>query len=307
MARICAFLLLCLLAASCNARNVSSTQRTSGPGVPPPLSAKPPSQSPSAPLLPSDQRPTPKRATPQVTLTNEQLAALRQRYPHAVVQSAVAIPLEQNVATLALVWELPASAETRCPPEAQWSAWDQQSCAGFKDALAGLADLVLLAQSTLIQAFPLQQFFQHDANPSGVEIDGRRGSRLAFIPRDYRLALFDLNGDGRASEVLFHVGNGPYAMLEHFVAVGIFRDHLESARTKQGGSIAVGLDAWLDLERTGRGSTQLECGARCGYTATRWLIERNSQGLVDERSFWTCTSDQDATWKEGEPDGSCAR
>jgi hypothetical protein len=204
-----------------------------------------------------------------------------------------------------LVWEDAPAPEGRCPPEATWSAYDIQSCTGFKDSLAGIADLLRFDESRLVEVFPLAPFFEHDANPSGVEVDGHRGARSSFIPPDYRLALYDLNGDGRASEILLHTSNGPYAILEHYVAVGLFHGTLETPKTTKGDVIAVGRDAWESLERTGRGSSQLYCGARCASTATRWVIQRNARGLVSQREFWTCTPDVEKSWKAGEPTGPC--
>lgn len=245
------------------------------------------------------------RETAQVALDDGEAAALRKRFPRALLQSAVLAPTRRGSATLALVWNGKPATENRCPRDIAWNAYDMQSCTGFHGALAGSAVLVRFEGASLVEVFALDQFFQHDANPSGVEIKERRGARMAFIQPDYRLALYDLNGDGRASEVLLHVSNGPYALLRHFAAIGLLRDKLETPRTSAGDLVAVDLDAWQSLERTGRGTSQLYCGARCSNAAIRWVVERNSLGLIDEKSFWTCTPDLEASWKMGKHDGSC--
>lgn len=300
---------LCLLGSSCRERGSTLASASNAPAsatssaAPAPATSHSALASASASAEPSSPERA-VRATPQVVLTDEQQLSLKKRFPAARVQSAVAVPTVHGTATMALVWEQEPAPETLCPPEGKWTAFDMQSCVGFKGALAGRADLVRFDGATLGETFSLSAFFGTADNPSGVD-PAHRGPLVAYIPRDYRLVLYDFNGDGRASETLLHVGNGPYAMIRYLAAVGLFRDRLESPKTQQGRPVVDDLDAWLSLEKTGRGASQIYCGARCGNTAMRWVIQRNARGLVDEHAFWTCTPDDEASWKPGESNGAC--
>jgi hypothetical protein len=206
---------------------------------------------------------------------------------------------------LALVWEDAPAPEARCRPEDTWSAFDIQSCSGFNGTLTGAADLARFRSAELVELYPLRQFFQTDDNPSGVEIEGRRGARAAFVPKDEQLELHDVDGDGYATELLLHVGNAPYAIIEYWAAIGILGDHLGTPRGSDQRPLVATKAAWLDLEKTGRGTSQLYCGARCGDTATRWVLERPHRGRIVQREFWTCTPDVAASWRLGPPTKSC--
>lgn len=238
-------------------------------------------------------------------LTDGQMAQIRKRFPKGQVHDAVQISIGTRAETLALVWRSAPTRERRCPPEADWSAWDAQACTGFKDALSGSADVAHFAGDSLLQLFPLDPFFQHDANPSGIDQAGVRGMRFAFIPENYGLELHDLNGDGKTAEFLVHVSNGPYAFVEYWVAIGLFQSRLDVAKNDKSQPIGATLAAWLDLARTGQGVSELYCGSRCGDTATRWTIHRDSKGYITERRFWTCTPGIAVSWKSGEPTGPC--
>jgi hypothetical protein len=238
-------------------------------------------------------------------LPRAQLDVLVARFSHARVQSIATAKTNNGMETLALVWEEPPTPEARCPPEQTWSAFDIQSCTGFLGTLTGIADLVRLREHELLEVFPLRQFFETDDNPSGVEIDGHRGAHAAFVPGEDRLELHDVDGDGHATEWLLHVGNGPYAIIEYWAAIGIVAGRLGTPRGSDHRPLVATKAAWLDLEKTGRGTTQLYCGARCDNTATRWVIERPHRGVIVQHDFWTCTPDVAASWRPGPPHGSC--
>lgn len=238
-------------------------------------------------------------------LEGAQRAALNKRFPHAEVQSAITAEARTGAQVFALIWEAPPKLEDRCPPENDWTAYDIQSCSGFAGSLAGSAVLVRFAGDALVDTFALDQFFQHDANPSGVEKAGKRGQRHSFIPKDYALEPRDLNADGFSNEFLFHVGNGPYAMMTHWVAVGLLRDKLDAVRSASAEPIIATREAWFDLARTGRGTSELYCGTRCANTARRWTLARAPSGTITERRFWTCTPDEPTSWKQGEQTVDC--
>jgi hypothetical protein len=219
------------------------------------------------------------------------------------VQSVANIHTRAGDETLALVWDEPPVPEARCPDEKNWSAYDIQSCSGFKGALMGKAELARFRARDSLELLSLQQFFQSDDNPSGVELEGRRGAHACFIPSDYRLELHDVDGDGYATELLLHVGNGPYASVEYWTAVGVFGDRLETPRGSDRRPLAATREAWLNLEKTGRGTSELYCGARCANTATRWVLERRRGGKIVEQDFWSCTPDVETSWRPGH--GSC--
>lgn len=298
--------LLCMVGEACTRKAVtgSSNSGSSTSSV----VAQPPASSSAPAAVVSGTVVTPS-ATVAPTLGPElrraQSAALLARFPHARVQSSATAETNSGSETLALVWEDPPVVETRCPPEQTWSAFDIQSCSGFKGTLAGIADVVRFRGDELSEILSLRQFFQTDDNPSGVEIDGHRGAHAAFISKDDGLELHDVDGDGHATEWLLHVGNGPYAIIEYWAAIGIVAGHLGTPRGPDRRPLVATKAAWLDLEKTGRGTSQLYCGARCGNTASRWVLERPRRGTIVQHEFWTCTPDVAASWRPGPPNGSC--
>jgi hypothetical protein len=264
------------------------------------LAAAPSSQSQTARDVPRDDG---NRAV--VRIAGARRAALKNRFPNSEVQSAIEVQTRDGPQVFALVWKNPPKAEDRCPPESDWTAYDVQSCTGFAAALAGSAALLRFVGDVLADSFPLSQFFQHDANPSGIEKEGKRGPRNSFIPREYVLEPRDLNADGFSNEFLFHVGNGPYAMMAHWVAVGLLRDKLDAVRGGNDSPLIASREAWLDLATKGHGTSELYCGARCANTARRWTLDRAANGTITERQFWTCTPDDPKSWKLGEQTADC--
>lgn len=262
-----------------------------------------PSVSVPAPSTPAPSATAAPALSPE--LPRAELDALLKRFPHARVQSSAETHTASGSETLALVWEEPPAPEARCRPEDTWSAYDIQSCTGFKGALMGVANVVRFRGTELLEVFPLRRFFQTDDNPSGVEVDGHRGAHAAFIPADARLELHDVDGDGYATEFLLHVGNGPYASVEYWAAIGILAGHLGTPLGADRRSLVATKAAWLDLEKAGRGTTELYCGARCGNTATRWVLERPRRGVIAQRDYWSCTPEVAASWRPGAAKGSC--
>jgi len=301
LATRCVLLLLCTLGVGCTQRAKRDADK---PHIYAPSSAissaassdVPPAAPPSSSVAPTLAR----------DLTPLQFAQLAKRFPRETTQSVMEIETQHGDETLALVWEEPPSPEARCPIEEQWSAYDIQSCSGFKGSLAGAADLVRFRGAELLEVLPLRPFFESDDNPSGVEVEGHRGARAVFIPGDYHPELHDVDGDGHATELLVHVGNGPYAIVEYWAAIGVFSDHLGTPRGSDRRPLVATRAAWLDLEKTGRGSSELYCGARCGNTATRWVLERSATGRIVQREFWTCTPDVSASWRAGHPSKQCS-
>jgi len=268
-------------------------------------SAAAPSQASEPPPPPSATAPPPH---PSTTLSPAALTNLQKKWPRATVQSAVQARTPSGVEIIALVWEAAPTPETRCPAESELtSAYDIQSCTGFIGALGGDADAVRLRDDAIVDVFPLTPLFADD-NPAGVEIAGKRGKRQTYLPRDYALELYDLDGDGYATEFLLQIGNAPYAEIGYWVGLGIFGGRLGPAVLRKGAPLVAARAAWLDLASKGRGVSQYYCGARCGNSGTRWTLERGAGHRVVSREFWSCTPDDEKSWKPApEPDGACER
>ncbi len=239
-----------------------------------------------------------------VQLTRGQLAALRELFPNVYVQTAAPVTGPFGRETWALVWEQKPVSENRCP-KILISAYDIQSCTGFEHALSGLAHIVRL-KSNFIDSLSLTRFFQHDANPSGIEIDGQRGPRLTFLPTHFRFEFLDLNGDGFKNELLIHVSNGPYAYIQYWIAITVKDNKLTPLVGDDGIKPLIGnRDAWLDLARTGHGQSDLYCGVRCAEIYQRWTLDREKQGHITGKWLWTCSPDDPRSWKIGEPQHGC--
>lgn len=249
-------------------------------------------------------------AAPAVTLAEHQLRALRQRFPQVYVQVAARIETPHGSEELALAWETRPTIEKGCPKDlSQWNAYVEQSCAGFAGNWAGSAFLARFKEAGAIQYLPLTELFLHDANPSGAGARGRQ-PRAAFVPTDFAFQFLDVNGDGYRNEFLYHVGNGPYAMVDYWVAIGVVEDQLEALKAQVSlapqqnrarRALVATPEAWASLALTGRGQYELYCGARCADTAQRWVLERTEDHRLHERTFWTCSPGEESSWKEGPP------
>jgi hypothetical protein len=243
-----------------------------------------------------------------VPLDADEIRELRRRFPRVFVQVAVSIETSQGREKLALVWQRRPTIEKGCPKgPREWNAYVEQSCTGFAGNFAGPALIARFTQAKVVQYLPLSDFFSHDANPSGA---GERQRRSAFVPTDFAFEFLDVNGDGYRNEFLYHVGNGPYAMMSHWVAIGVVDDRLEAlkdptkAASQQNcatGALVATPEAWASLAVTGRGQYELYCGARCADTAQRWVLERTEDHHLHEKTFWSCSPSEESSWKEGEP------
>jgi len=238
------------------------------------------------------------------SLTQGQRDSLRALFPNVFVQTVATTKGRWGPETWVVAWEQKPITENRCP-EIPTAAYDIQSCTGFQHALSGNAHIVRLTKG-VIDSIALTQFFQHDANPSGVEIDGERGTRQSFLPSDFEFEFVDLNADGLRNEILLHVGNGPYAYIEYWIAFAVTDNKLHVMRSPETNKPLIGnRDAWLSLAQTGHGQSDLYCGVRCGGVFQRWTLDRDSTGRIRGQSLWTCTPDDARGWKIGEPQHGC--
>jgi hypothetical protein len=242
---------------------------------------------------------------PAIDLAPSEMDQLERALPRAVVQAVGAVPTKRGMETIALVWPEQPVAESQCPTDvSQWNAYVEQSCSDFVGNLSGDAQIAWFKAGAGVQFLPLVTQFMHDANPSGV----RGHDRAAYVARDFSFDLLDLNGDGYGAEFLLHVGNGPYALVRHYAALGVIDDELQvldvltpgqPARSRATSPVATA-DAWRALAETGRGQWQLYCGSRCGNTARRWVLSRDAGHTVTEHAFWACSPDGDP-WQAGAP------
>ena len=198
---------------------------------------------------------------------------------------------------MALVWERPPSSKSDCRDPNKWTAYDEQSCKGYEGNLSGAADLVRFGEGRPPEYMALAALFDASDNPTG----GRR--RKAFLPKDFSFRLLDLDGDGYRTEFLLHVGNGPYAMIAYWVALGVVGDRLSTleavrASGRAGAPLVATAEAWESLALSGRGEYESYCGARCANTAHRWVIERTASHSLLEHVYWSCDSN---SWTPGEP------
>jgi hypothetical protein len=240
-----------------------------------------------------------------VELTSGQLDSLRRRFPQGHVQNASAFEYQGRTDVLAVVWPKVPTAERGCPTDpVKWNAYVEQSCTGFAGNLSGDAYVAWFKPGDAVEYLGLATFFSHDANPSSASSNQ---PRLAFVPTDFAFHFLDVDGDGQRTEFLLHIGNGPYAMLEYWVAIGVIGGTLAAVKSacapiagKSCGArtISASREAWIALAKTGRGQSELYCGARCADTATRWVLQRSSQGVI-ESEFWTCNPGDEASWKPG--------